>query len=430
MSIYRYEGAFGAWDVTSRAMRKALETWQRLYYDDTVTPEKDPCQRIAYAVVTKICKTVFGEYKAASRQEAAARLIAALDAVCKETMQLALVEGECYLKPCPVGEGFAFRPVARHNVLIFGRDATGCPTDMGMVEESVRGSWYFTLLERRRLDENGCLVLTHRLYRSRSRESLGSPVGLEFHPDYKDLPQQQVIDLGGSLGLVRIKTPMLGCVEPGPEPVAVYAAAAGLIENIDRNEAQLSGEFSRGESRILLSADLMDRQRPWDRVFVALDDDPENAGMTVFAPQLREQSYLARKQEYLRNVESIVGLKRGLLSDANTEDRTATEIASSAGDYNLTIMDFQRMWEDGLREALRLCVRLAGLYGLPVPDGAVDVDWGNGVLYDEDKTWAEYKAMVAAGLLKPEIALAWRFNMASETAEDLARVRERLMPGE
>jgi len=36
--------------------------------------------------------------------------------------------------------------------------------------------------------------------------------------------------------------------------------------------------------------------------------------------------------------------------------------------------------------------------------------------------------MVAAGLLKPEIALAWRFNMASETAEDLKRVRERLMP--
>lgn len=429
MSIYRYEAAFGAADITSRPMRQALETWQQLYYGGTATQEQDPCQRIAYSVVTKLVKTVFGEYKASSRDLFLQKLIGQLDKVRRQAMQLALVGGECYLKPCAAGDTFRFRLMPRQNVLIFGRDADGVPVDMGCVEQSVRGQWYYTLLERRYLDQEGRLVLEHRLYRSRAADKLGEAVALNAHPDYVNLLPRQVVEgLEGSLGLIRLKTPMLGCVDESREPVAVYAAAADLIRNIDRNEAQLNGEFARGESRILLSSDLFDRERPMDRVFVGLEEDPEALGVTIFAPQLREQSYLARKQEYLRNVESIIGLKRGMLSDANAEDRTATEIASSAGDYNLTVIDFQQMWEEVLREAVAVCRKLALLYGMEAGDGTLDVDWGNGILYDEDKTWAEYKAMVAAGLLKPEIALAWRFNMAAETPEDLQAVRRRLMP--
>lgn len=56
------------------------------------------------------------------------------------------------------------------------------------------------------------------------------------------------------------------------------------------------------------------------------------------------------------------------------------------------------------------------------------IDFGNGVLYDESKTWTDYKAMVASGLLKPEIAVGWYFNMPTETPKDLEEVRARYMP--
>ena len=46
----------------------------------------------------------------------------------------------------------------------------------------------------------------------------------------------------------------------------------------------------------------------------------------------------------------------------------------------------------------------------------------------EAKTWADYMNMVAAGLLKPEIAVGWRFGMPTETPEDLAKIREKYMP--
>ena len=63
-----------------------------------------------------------------------------------------------------------------------------------------------------------------------------------------------------------------------------------------------------------------------------------------------------------------------------------------------------------------------------VPEDAVTIDWGNGVLYDEDKTWADYKDMVASGLLKPEIALGWRFGMSTDTDAQRRKIREKYMP--
>ena len=280
------------------------------------------------------------------------------------------------------------------------------------------------------MDEKGFLTMENRLFRSYDPDQLGQPVSLGEHPMYRGLRERYTYEKPvGSVGLVRMKTPMLNCVDGSADGVSVYAAAAGLIRNIDRNEFQLSGEFSRGESRIIASKDLLGKEGLTDHLFVGLDDDPEAVGITVFSPQLREQSFLARKQEYLRNVESVIGLKRGLLSEVNAEQRTATEVSSSQGEHNLTVMDFQQMWELALREGVRLTKVLGALYGLETAEDArFTVDWGNGVLYDEEKLWKDYMAMVAAGLLKPELALAWRFNLPADTEAERLAIRQRFMP--
>lgn len=435
MSIYDYEGAFESGDITSKAMRNAVEDWFSLYYQQDEPQDSDPCQRIAYTVVNKIVKTVFGEYKVSANSPVAAQWLTRLDKKRKEALQLALVGGECYIKPCPGDNGFSFTLIPRNNVLIFGKDPEGKPVDMGTVEKSIRGKYYYTLLERRTMDEKGYLTIENRLFRSSSSDKLGNQVSLNEHPDYHVLAvRYRYPEPIGSVGLARLKTPMLNCVDGSTDGVAVFAPAAGLIRNIDRNEAQMNGEFSRGESRIIASSDLLGRNSQGsrdltDHLFVGLDEDPEQVGITIFSPQLRESSFLARKHEYLRNVESIIGLRRGMLSDANIEERTATEIASSAGDYNLTVMDFQEMWESALRQTVELCSVLARLYRLDAPqDLQFSVDWGNGILYDEGSTWEAYKEMVTSGLLKPEVALGWRFNMPAETDAQLAAIRKRYMP--
>lgn len=424
MSIYGYESAFGAWDQTSQPMRKAIENWFSLYYGKEGT-DRDPSQRIAYTVVTKLVRTIFGEYKASGKDGVSQQVLDALSKVAKQAVQLALIGGECYIKPYVQGGQVAFTLIPRDSILVFGRDSWGIPTDVGTVEKTAGDKCYYTLLERRRVDANGYLTIENRLYKAYNATSLGAEVPLTEVSMYADLPASYTYpEPVYSVGLVQLKTPMCNCVDGSTDGVSVYGAAADLIGAIDENEAQLRGEFRRGQSRILASRDLLRDGKLEDNLFVGLDDDPESLGITIFSPALREQSYLARKQEYLRNVESILGLRRGMLSDANAQDRTATEIASSAAEYNLTVIDFQAMWQQALENALLLCGRL----GLGALDASVSVDWGNGVLYDEDQTWEVYQQMVDKGILRPEIALGWRFGLPTETPEQRAYIRKLYMP--
>jgi len=434
---FSYEDAFRAKDCTSQSMREAVREWFRLYYERQATEDSDPCQQIAYTIVNKLTKTAFGEYKAVSDDGFAQGVLDALGKVRRKAMQLALVGGEAWLKPVPVGNGFTFTVVSRDNTLIFGRDGQGTPTDIGTAEQTVEGRYWYTLLERRTVDAQGRLIIRNRLYRASAPGDLGQPVPLAALARYETLPDEYTFPEPVGLGLARLKTPMENCVDGSMDGVSVYAPAVGLIHNIDRNEALLNGEFDRGQSRIIASADLLrkgrdGRRRLTDKLFVGIDDDPEAVGLTIFSPKLREASFLARKQAYLRDAENIIGLKRGLLSEVETAERTATEITSSAGDYNLTIIDFQGMWETAVKETVRLCGTLGRLYHIPdaheVAEDAVSIDWGNGILYDEDKTWTDYLDMVSRGLLKPEIALGWRFGMPVETEADQAAVRAKYMP--
>ncbi len=420
MIMQRYESAFRQADKTSYAMRKARKKWEDAYFG---TGAGDTSQRVAYAIVSKIIAALFGEYKCISD-----KTLAPLDEKRREAMEILLTGGECFIKPCPTPVGFDFTLIPRGNVLVFGRDGDGKPNHIGTVEQSIRGKFYYTLLERRQVGEDGLLTIENTLYRSGNRENLGVQVNLSEHPLYADLPEKYQFPVAMGLGLVRMKTPILNCVDGSPDGVAVYAPAVELIANIDKNEEQLSEEFARAESRIIASSDIIDRELGLhDHLFVGLDDSPETVGITVFSPKIREESFLNRKQEYLRNVETIIGLRRGMLSDAQVDVRTATEIASSAGDFNLVVRAYQEVWEKAFREAVKLCRVLAQLYGLPVPEEDVAFDWGNGILYDEDKTWADYKEMVSSGLIAPEVALGWRFGLPSDTEAEREKIRKRYM---
>lgn len=428
MSVYDYQQAFGAHDMTSDAMQKAIGKWFAAYYENAATATSDPCQRIAYTVVSKIVRAVFAEYAPHCEDAALQDLFAALDDKCKTAMQLALVGGECYLKPYISGKKFAFGVVPRNQILIFARNESGEPTDIGLASKCTAGNCYYTLLERRSVDQNGYLTIENKLYRSVNSDNLGTQVPLATLPEYAALAARYTFAQPvGSVGLVCVKAPMFNCIDGSADGVSIYAPAMGLIDNIDRNEALLKDEFERGQSRIIASRDLL-QDGLTDHLFVGLDDDADRVGITIFAPELREQSFLARKQEYLRNVESVIGLKRGILSDANVEKRTATEITTSEGEQALTVSDFQKIWEKAVCQALALCALLGKLYGLPeIKNTDYRIAWGNGVLFDAEKHFEMYRQLVCDGILKPEIALGRIFSEPCDTPEQHAKIKAKYM---
>lgn len=82
-----------------------------------------------------------------------------------------------------------------------------------------------------------------------------------------------------------------------------------------------------------------------------------------------------------------------------------------------------------MQDAMVLCGTLGALYGLEYHTDAVvpAIDWGDGVLYDRARIWAEQREMVDAGLLRPELALAWYFDLPCGSEAELKEVREKFM---
>lgn len=432
------EQAFGKSDVTTPRMRAALREWLDLYYG-APRPGEDPAPRLAALIVAKLCRTVFAEYEAQLDADAGdwlRRSLAALDAAGRTAVQYALIGGECLLKPVPAEGALDFVPIRRDCYVPLARDAHGRLLAVGTMEQHSRGGVRYALLERRTAGAEGLTIET-RLFELNG-QALGRCVPLSALEACAGLVPQLFLPGVPGVGLAVLRAPGANCVDGSADAVSIYAPAAGLLHALARCEEQLNTEFANGASRVFASEDLLrpdaqGRRALRDDLFVGLPDDPANVGVTVYSPALREQSYLARKQDLLRGCESLLGLRRGILSEteAEAEPRTATEVNATAVDYDLTIRDLQAMWEAAAREALDLCRTLGSLYGLDggqAATAALSIDWGDGVLYDRARVWAEQRAMVADGLLRPELALAWYFGLPHGSEADLRRIRRQFMP--
>lgn len=426
------EQAFGAGDCSSMKMRAAVREWMDLYYGAPRSGE-DGSSRLAVLIVSKLCRTVFAEYEArvpVDNFSWCGKYLNNLNKIAKTAMQYALIGGECLLKVV----GTDIVPIRRDCYLPLGRDNKGNLTSVGMMETLFANGKKYVLLERRsRLGMS--TKVENRLFEV-SGQALGRRVPLDTLPACEGLPDEQILHGVHQLGLGVLRLPTVNCVDGSTDPVSIYAPAVGLIHALARCEDQLDHEFLNGASRVFASEDLLrtdasGRRGLRDDLFVGLPDDPANVGVTVYSPTLREGSYLARKQDILRSCESLLGLRRGILSEtqAEAQPRTATEIAATSVDYDLTIRSLQRAWQDCVDSTLMVCSALD--YTLCnenwVPS-VVQYGWGDGVLYDRARVWAEQREMVADGMLRPEIALAWYYNLPAETEDDLRRVREKYMP--
>ena len=415
--------AFGRADVTGPRMQAAIREWFDLYFGRPF-PGEDGADRLPVLIVGKLCRAVFAEYESrlapgGAKADWMAGNLRALDAVRARAMQAALVGGECLLKPVPAGGGFEFLPLRRDHFVPLGRDLQGRLLAVGTMERISRGGRAYALLERRTAGADGLTIET-RLF-----ELAGAALGREVPLDA--LPETAAL-----------RTPLANCVDGSADAVAVFAPAVGLIHRLGRTEHGLRREFENGASRVFASEDLLRGEVPGardlrDDLFVGLPDDPANLGMTVYSPPLRDQSYLARKQDILRGCENLIGLRRGTLSEADAAERTATEITATGADAALTVADFQEMWRRAVCEALALCDALGRAYGLCGAEdfdaaAALTLDWGDGLLYDRAAAWQEYRQMVLDGMLRPELALAWYFGLPHETEAELAAVRARCMP--
>lgn len=346
-AVENIEEALGMTDATSSAMKHAIAEWYAAWYGRAPTKTEDPCQRLPYAIVNKLCKATFGEYDSGLQHTDSAKgkyldcVRNTFDACKTSFMTQAMIGGEAWAKPVPMPDGrLTWQIVGRDSIIILGRDASGIPSDMALCEKSVSADHHFYTLVERRTSFAGRLTIQYRLYCSDNKSTLGRRVPLASLPQYERLEDEYTfaVPIDG-VGMVFLRMPITNCVDGSADGVSIYEPAMGLIHRINENELQFSREFELGRMRVVASADILrthnGKKLLTDDVFVGLDGNEQSVGITPFAPALRNESYEARRQTYLKAIENLLGIKRGILSDAEAVSKTATEIitfAKSAGD--------------------------------------------------------------------------------------------------
>lgn len=253
-AIANIEEALGMSDVTSSAMKQAIEEWYTAWYGREPTKMEDPCQRLPYAIVNKLCKATFGEYDSSLQHTNSGKLQyldevrSAFDAIKGPLMTQAMVGGEAWAKPVPMAGGAVrWQVVGRDSVIVLGRGADGVPTDVALCEKSVSADHrFFTLVERRTTDGLH-LTVSYRLYCSDNKSTLGRFVPLDSLPQYAELPEVFTFSAPiDGIGMVFLRMPITNCVDGSADGVSVYEPAMGLIHRINQNELQLSREFELG----------------------------------------------------------------------------------------------------------------------------------------------------------------------------------------
>ena len=306
--IENIEQALGMPDITSDAMRRAIDGWFDAWFSRVPPDEEDPCQRIPYAVVNKLGKAVFAEYDSSLQNTGTPKLQyldrarQAFDAKKRELLQWCMVGGETWAKPVFAPDGLTWQVIRRDAVLILGRAPDGRVTDLACCEKSVVADrQYYTLVERRTTGPDGRLTIENRLYQADNKATLGRRVPLQSLAQYERLADAYTYPapLDG-LGLVALKMPTVNCVDGSPDGVAVYEPAMGLIHRINQNELQLSREFELGRMRVVASADLLHtsggQKALTDDVFVGLDGNEQSLGMVNFTVDGKSTGYFVGGQ--------------------------------------------------------------------------------------------------------------------------------------
>ena len=266
---------------------------------------------------------------------------------------------------------------------------------------------------------------------------LGKPCSLSEVNDWAAIEPETAMNNITDPILSHMKMPMVNNIEDdSPLGVSMFAAAVDDIREADEQFSRIIWEYKAKEVAVYVSDEALDRDKTGkaiipsglERILRNLKFDNNKNFYEVFSPDFRDESLFNGLNKILRNIEFKCGLAYGTLSDVQDVEKTAEEIKSSKQRSFSTVSDIQSSIEDALVQLLHAMDTLCTLYNLaPAGKSELVCSFGDGVLEDIDKEFARRLNLVNAGLLRPELFIAWYFRCSEEEAKEMMPGAEEVM---
>ena len=427
------EKAIGAEVAISDEMQTAIAVWQKMFQNKAPwLDENTQSLGLAAAIASEIARLVTVEFhsevtgskRAEFLQESYTFILSKL----REQTEFAAATGGLVFKPYFDNGRIAIDFVHAERFIPTAYNSRGEITGAVFVERVKKGKAYYTRLERHELTDKGYSI-QNKAFIAYTESELGVPAQLTSVDEWAAL--EEAVNLqyadGSSLEkplFVYFKMPFANHIDAeSPLGVSVCSRAVRLIEEADKQYSRILWEYEGSELAIDVPLNALNGMKlpaRRKRLFRQLDIVKASGDeiYSVFSPAIRDSSLFNGLNQLLRRIEFNCNLSYGTLSDPQNEAKTAEEIKMSRQRSYSAVCEIQKALEGALRHLVWVLDYYTSLYNLaPTGEYETTFTWGDGVLTDTGVEYAQQKALVDAGILKPEKFLAWYFGISEEEAK-------------
>lgn len=139
---------------------------------------------------------------------------------------------------------------------------------------------------------------------------------------------------------------------------------------------------------------------PDDPIYRKFNGDKDDM-WEIFDPAIRESSYYARLQELYARLEKQIGTSKGILTEVETADATATAIKKALYDTFTIVMDARTSFEKGMTDLIDGINVLANYYSVsPMGEYEINFDWDYSMLESTEETFTQLTQGHSLGVVK------------------------------
>ncbi|MEG1991430.1 MAG: phage portal protein, partial [Christensenella sp.] len=341
----------------------------------------------------------------------------------RQCCEYGCAKGGIVFKPYIDGKRIAVDAVHADRFFPTAFDGSGKITGAVFVERLTKGKKYYTRFERHNLFNRG-YEITNAAYVSDVESMIGRETDLASVDEWASLEAHSIIQNIDTPLFAYFKAAQANTTDTGsPLGVSVYARAVDLLQEADKQYSRLLWEFEGGELAIHADCTLFDigsdgkRRIPAgkERLYAALNMGDEVNQLKTFSPALRDESFNNGLNTLLIRIEDNCGLARGTFSNPQGEARTATELKILKQRSYATVADNQKSLQAAL-EQLIYAMDVWTTLGKLAPAGNYEVSfkWDDSIIVDSEAEQLIRMQEVAAGILKPEEYIKWRYGITDD----------------
>ncbi len=249
-------------------------------------------------------------------------------------------------------------------------------------------------------------------------------------PDFwKDIQDIRTITNVDRVPLGFIKSPINNRKQDDKYGVPITYGCDETILEIKTTLKQMVREYELKECFIGADASMFSGKNKLSEsgLYKKVDSGTDNF-WEVFDPQFRD--YTTRLQELYARLEHQVGTSRGILTDVETSNATATEIKKSMYDTFTICDDMRTNLEKGLDDFFYACNVYANVFKLTAQgDYKVNYDWDYSLLEDTATEWGQLTYAQQQGIIDEVELRQWLHpeETLQESEEAIKKIRENAM---